>query len=427
MTSYEAVNLGGMPVTTTTPVVAGPRGPRGPAGTPGAPGPQGPPGPPGAGAGDAVPGPAGPPGPQGAPGEVGPVGLKGDAGDPGPTGARGSAGAAGPQGPQGVAGEKGDKGDTGATGPAGATGPTGAQGTPGATGPAGERGETGPAGPAGPAFTGSFGGWIYGDGSDGELVCTDGMVIPPGNYTNVTIPEGVTVTVPWAEDDVPLICCTGTWTINGTVDLRGRDAVNRLSVFDDFMDENGFPDTVGAAYTYQGDVLPALAGPFPGGDGGTGDSGPTLHQGLPANRSALNLMRLLSWKPAGSAYKVRHYGMGSPGSGDGVNYGGAAGGPGKVFALCARNIVHGPNNLYLIKGGDGAPGGDDGTGSTGHGNCGGGGGGPEGWWVKIYDHSTGEVGIVGGPGQGGPGSGTGTAGTPGSTGGPIHYENRSTG
>lgn len=280
-------------------------------------------------------------------------------------------------------------------------------------------------GTAGGASSASFGGWIYGTGEDGPLVCTDGMTIQPGNYTDVTIPEGVTVTVPWAEDEVPLICCTGTWTINGTMDLRGRDAVDRHGVFEDFLDSTGdSPDTNGGSFPDQGDTLPVLAGPFPGGVGGSGDSGPSLRGQASANRTFLNLIRLLAWAPAGVNYKMRHYGMGGYGSGDGVNYGGAAGGPGKFFALCTRNVVHGPNNQYLIKGGDGAPGGDDGTGSTGHGNCGGGSGGGGGWWVKVYDTTAGTVGITGGAGQGGPGSGSGTAGTPGSVGGPIHYVNR---
>lgn len=335
--------------------------------------------------------------------------------------APGPAGEAGPAGPPGPAGEAGAPGPAGPKGDTGASGPQGPKGDPGETGPAGA---TGPQGPAG-VFTGSFGGWIYGDGSDGALVCTDGMVIQPGNYTDVTIPEGVTVTVPWGEDEVPLICCTGTWTILGTVDLRGRDAVNRLSVFSDFIDEQGFADTMGEAYQGQGDVIPQLAGPFPGGVGGAGASGASLRPQPAASRAYLNLIRLLAWTPFGGLYKMRHYGMGGWGSGDGVNYGGAAGGPGKAFILCARNIVHGPNNMYLIKGGDGAPGGDDGTGSTGHGDCGGGSGGGGGWWVKVYDTVTGSpTGISGGPGLGGPGSGTGTAGTPGAVGGSIHYENK---
>jgi hypothetical protein len=356
-------------------------------------------------------------GPRGEQGETGPQGP------PGEPGADGAPGEPGPPGPAGPEGDAGEQGPPGATGPAGAKGDTGEAGPAGATGAQGPQGEVGPAGPAG-SFSGSFGAWIYGNGEDGALVCTDGMVIQPGNYTDITIPEGVTVTVPWADELVPLICCTGAWTINGTMDLRGIDAVDRRAVFRDILDADGFPDSMGEGYTGQGDALQLLAGPYPGGVGGDGAAGPPYHGQLTAEREWLNWIRLLSWRPAGSAYKMRHYGFGGWGSGDGVNYGGAAGGPGKFFALAARTIVHGPNSMYLIKGGDGAPGGDDGTGVTGNGNCGGGSGGGDGWWVKIYDQSFGATGITPGPGLGGAGCGTGTDGTPGTVGEAVHYENR---
>lgn len=375
-------------------------------------GPQGEPGPAGATGATGATGPAGAAGAPGPKGDTGATGPTGATGATGPTGPAGPAGPAGPTGPQGF---KGDTGDTGPTGATGAAGVTGAQGPAGATGAQGPQGEIGP---QGPAFAGSFGAWIYGNGEDGELVCTDGMEIQPGNYTSVTIPEGVTVTVPWAIDEVPVIYCTGTWTINGTVDLRGIDALDRNPVEPVHGVGGAFDPGVGY------NVMGVAHAPFQGGNGGDGGAGP---QGSPApivSRSVLNPIRLLVWAPLGGAYWVRDYGTGGSGSGDLTNYGGAGGQSGKFFGLFARHVVHGPNNLYLIQGGQGAPGGDDGTGSTGHGDCGGGGGGAAGWWVKVYDTTTGTVGVTGGGGLGGPGCGTGTAGSPGMDGGPIHYENK---
>jgi hypothetical protein len=105
------------------------------------------------------------------------------------------------------------------------------------------------------------------------------------------------------------------------------------------------------------------------------------------------------------------------GGGDGTNYGGASGQGGNYFVVCAPRILLGPSHEFNIQGGDGAPGGDDGTGATGNGDCGGGGGGASGWLMAIYD-LWGDVApnVVGTGGTGGVGCGTGTNGTDGETG-----------
>lgn len=272
----------------------------------------------------------------------------------------------------------------------------------------------------------SFGGWLYGDGSDGALVCTDGMTIQPGFYTDITIPDGVTVHVPRATFNVPIIRCSGTWTINGIVDLSGVDALNRL------------PAEVsagqGAAPVNGSDVLTLfpLVGPFLGGEGGIGSSGPVTptadgrgNFGNVVDTGVLDWIRLLSWLPSSHYdYDLSDYGFGRPGSGDGTNYGGAPGSGGRFFGLAARHLVHGPNSAYLIDGGHGAPGGDDGDGNTGNGDCGGGGGGAGGWWVTLSDTITGSTTVTGTGGLGGAGCGTGSNGTAGMTGRGIHYLNR---
>lgn len=100
----------------------------------------------------------------------------------------------------------------GATGPTGPTGLTGATGGQGASGPTGAQGATGPTGPV-------AGSSIYGDGSDGAYTAanTDDWVnSPPGaslQFTNVTVPGGVTISVPSGT----VIRATGTVTIAGTI------------------------------------------------------------------------------------------------------------------------------------------------------------------------------------------------------------------
>jgi hypothetical protein len=98
---------------------------------------------------------------------------------------------------------------------------------------------------------------------------------------------------------------------------------------------------------------------------------------------------------------------GCSGAGDGTNFGGGGGSGGVYAIICARHIVHGPDNLYLLKGGDGGPGGDDGTGSTGHGDCGGGAAGGNAWWMTISDDITGVANIDNTLGSGGAHCGTG--------------------
>ena len=99
-------------------------------------------------------------------------------------------------------------GVTGPTGPTGLTGATGAQGPPGS---AGAQGAIGPTGPAGSS--------IYGDGSDGAYTAAnfeDWTSSPPGaslQFTNLTVPNGVTIYVPSGI----VIRATGTVMIAGTI------------------------------------------------------------------------------------------------------------------------------------------------------------------------------------------------------------------
>jgi hypothetical protein len=267
----------------------------------------------------------------------------------------------------------------------------------------------------GSATSVSFGGWLYGDGSDGAITLHDGDVLHSGNYTDVTIVAGATVTVdpaPLVTGLTPvLVCCSGTFTINGTVDLRGQSRVDRLDNLG-FAELPPDPDL---------DSNPAVVAPapdaiFPGGGGGSSSVRPGSPAGSLSNRVRHPLNAYMRPYPGAS-------GIGVSGSPDDTYYGGAPGDPGNWFLLFAKTISHGVNNLYRLDGGNGAPGGDDGTGSTGHGNCGGGGGGG-GWWLTISDVLIGSANESGTGGAGGAGSGTGGNGTAGTTGHGIHYLNR---
>jgi hypothetical protein len=267
--------------------------------------------------------------------------------------------------------------------------------------------------------------WRYGSGTLGHLVCTDGLEIPPGMYESITIPEDVTATVPWADQNVPVFQVRDHFSIYGTLDLRGRDAVGRLGVFRDLPSaiDPAEMDTTGESSPSPadaGNVVPRNSGPFLGGAPGTTDAAPFFPPVEP-NLSVLNLIRLLHWGPAGISYGVRHYGMGGIGAGDDEFYGGAGGGPGKIFLLMARRIIHGPNNMYMLQGGKGGDGGDDGEGNLGNGNCSGGGGGAGGWWMTMSKEIVGVAGECGTGGEGGAGCGGGEDGQPGMTGRGIHY------
>lgn len=270
---------------------------------------------------------------------------------------------------------------------------------------------------ASPGVGGAGGGlWIYGDGSDGELVLHDGDFWLPGFYTDVTIEAGANVKVSAAAALWPVFRCTGTFTILGTLDLSGEDAVGLASGEGGGGGEQ--TDGVQAPNSFLG--LSSTSGVPRGGAGGDGSSGSGGSQASPVYpfaglgpRSG-RLPESIVSPPFG----------GGGGGGDETNYGGGGGGRGNWAQIIARHVVHGADNLYNLQGGNGAPGGDDGSGATGNGDCGGGGGGGAGYWVTLSDDLAGpDANIVGGGGTGGAGCGTGTDGTDGEDGFVVHLLN----
>ena len=122
----------------------------------------------------------------------------------------GSDGAVGPAGPEGPAGSAGDPGPQGPQGPQGEPGMDGADGSNGANGSDGMNGSDGADGQL----------RIYGDGTAGTVTIstdTDWTATPPPNdnyqFTNLTVAAGATLAV----FSGTVIRCTGTCTINGTI------------------------------------------------------------------------------------------------------------------------------------------------------------------------------------------------------------------
>lgn len=264
---------------------------------------------------------------------------------------------------------------------------------------------------------GGGGGAIYGDGSDGAHVCVDGEQLESGFYTDFTIPDGITVTVPRNIVNPVFIFCTGTYTIDGTIDMSGVDAVDRHGAGGGSTSGQPFSgldggQTDGIPSTYGGQVgnLGGRAG-----RGASGNTSPTLFLAPSIlYRNGLHLIALANYTYPG--------GGGAGGGGDGTNYGGGGGSGGQSFVVCARHVVHGPDNQYLVQGGDGAPGGDDGSGTTGNGTCGGGGGGAAGWWMTISDTIEGaDAAIVGTGGAGGPACGDSSSAATIISSGPVTF------
>lgn len=284
---------------------------------------------------------------------------------------------------------------------------------------------------------GGGGGWIYGDGSDGALTLHDGDAWVPGFYTDVTIEAGATVHVSSFASGWPIFRCTGTFTIDGTLDLRGNDAAGRQqgsSVLPGFQigdgatgtqDQGGQP--IGATLA---DAVSSQGTPV----GGAGGNGLDDNAFAGGTKVPLGYPRSLGPRSGNltTGVSVNIALGGSAGGGDGTNYGGAGGGGGAWALIIARHIVHGVNNLYLLNGGKGGDGGDDGSGTTGNGDCGGGGGGGAGYWITLSDTvdavsayitTVGNTDPAGTGGLGGAGCGVGLDGDDGDDGFVIHLLN----
>lgn len=250
--------------------------------------------------------------------------------------------------------------------------------------------------------------------SSGTDLTIGGRIAGGRNYMTVTIPEGVTAKF---EQVLNLagnwfFCCSDSFVIDGILDLSGVDGVGMNGGGGLLVNQPGGPGSQFDASSTQGQAASAS------GDSGAGASGvgmprvPAIPPGLARQAAVIQSQ---------AAY---YGGAGGPGgAGDGTNFGGGGGGGGSFVLVIARHIVHGNDNLYILKGGDAGEAGDDGTGDTGNGDCGGGAGGGNGWWMTLSDDIAGDANIDNSLGAGSPGCGAGIDGTDGESGFAVHLLN----
>jgi hypothetical protein len=289
----------------------------------------------------------------------------------------------------------------------------------------------------------------------GGLTVSIGGIIFGGQYTDLTIPLGVTARMsyfgwnpfdgfipgigPFQSELEPIIQCTDTFTINGTLDLTGANAVgsapgdSSLRGLGDGC--GGSPGGAGTTTTGGNSGLNLFGSAGTGPNNGAGGNGSAGNGGIGGPGTPLPGITSLGYVPWTNPivlfanYTTNNTGGnlssgtdasgtgGGGGGGDGVNSGGGGGEGGQFVLILARHIVHGPANNYALQGGNGA--------NATAGNCGGGGGGGAGWWATISDTLAGTANTTGVGGTGGTGIGTGTNGDNGQAGiGQLHILNK---
>lgn len=271
-----------------------------------------------------------------------------------------------------------------------------------------------------------------------------GGFILGGQYTDVTIPLGVTARMAYSTWDLfngdpdanagvysePILQCTGTFTIDGTLDLTGADAIGTNGgVSLDYC--GGCPGGAGSTTTGSNQGTNPSGSGATGPAGGSGGNGSAGNGGVGIDSGTSTFYQVPWTNPVYLLVNqaVNNLGGNTPtgtdptgaggggGGGDGLNSGGGGGEGGQFVLICARHLVHGGANNYALQGGNGA--------AATAGFAGGGGGGGRGWWATISDDITGIAGTTGTAGTGGAGIGGGTDGGDGSLGpGQLHFLNK---
>lgn len=252
-------------------------------------------------------------------------------------------------------------------------------------------------------------------------------------YRNITLAAGFTLK-PRRLGGGLVIICSGTLTINGTIDLTGESPVAGAAPAQTVFGSTEWAGSAGgtgntgagsAAPTPAPNDHPSVVGGR-GGSGGTSGANaggattpnwiqtlPPLHQGpipwlyllAPANYT----VGPLGPYAANTVLNPMGGGAGGGGGGgDGTNKGGSGGGGGGNLLIIARAIVLGATASLKVNGGNGAPGAG--------GNAAGGGGGGAGA-IAIHTLSaptiTAGAALSAAVGAGGAGVGTGASGSPG--------------
>lgn len=230
-------------------------------------------------------------------------------------------------------------------------------------------------------------GFIFGDGSDGDVTWPQATPTQDKNYNNLTIPLGQTINVSGNGSDPVIIRVRDTLVISGTflaLGATGGDASGATGGVGEF--EHGITGTIGDGGSPVGNLPPNITNSGNGGasgDGGNG-AGHIGGVGLAGVINPFNGPRYLTPVPInrGTTLFWENYGApgqsGAAGGGDNVNAGGGggAGGSGAVdIIIFSRHIVLSSTGIIRAQGGAGGNGGNGVAGNTGGGGGAGGGGG----------------------------------------------------
>ena len=238
---------------------------------------------------------------------------------------------------------------------------------------------------------------IFGDGSDGAVVISSNTNLSADmNYTDFTINSGVTLYTKGY-----IISCTGTLTVNGTIDHSGNDAGS-----------DGAKGAALADATLGGGGEGGYGGtPADGGDGVAGFGGPGAAGGIGRNSASGNggavtlalFPNILGvhgfWDSPGTYRGGGGGGAGGYGSSGSEVRGGGGGGGAGVLMIFAKIIIISSTGTIQANGGIG---GDGGTASSQWGTGGGGGGGG-GYIIMFYTTYTNNGSVVVNGGIGGTG------------------------
>lgn len=290
----------------------------------------------------------------------------------------------------------------------------------------------------------------FGDGSDGAVtISTSTALSETKQYTDLTINAGQTLSPTANQNATLVIFCTGTFTLNGTINMVGKGALGGQgglgnkrpgwSSYANQLHKSGSRGDTGqkGSVGYGGDVN---AG---GGAGGLGGEGGESAGGTEGDQISINGVKNIPYMSKGVAYQVATtslpvYGSGGSGgsgggSGGGGNWSlttpghGANGGNGSIggaggggVIICAKTIVLASGSTINTSGSNGTNGvdGDDAsnptTGGAGGGGGGGGagGGGEAGSIILLYETLTNSGTITKAGGTGGTGGAVGAGHSP---------------
>jgi hypothetical protein len=281
---------------------------------------------------------------------------------------------------------------------------------------------------------------IYGDGSDGAITANGSSTLaclgaPSANvytltrgcfFTSLTVNSGVTI-----KTNNFALFVSGTLTNNGTIRNDGNSGSNSIggTTTTAQLYGTGSAGGNGAGTNAAGSNGTAAANAVggaggAGGGNGTNSGGAAGTFGAPAVTlgSIRNYLQAISGRStaASTLFSAGSGGGGGAGDGTGSGAGGGGGAGGGWMTISAKTITNSITGTISAKGGNGA----NGNPGSGSGNFGGGGGGGGGVMILVYNALTnaGTISVAGGTGGSGAGA-SAVAGSDGSTGTRIDFNN----